>query len=71
MAQQAQSNHAQQAEMAKLQEQNSFIAKTMAGKERDVATARARVSAALAAKTAATAGRRNKREPVGRDVQRP
>jgi RNA polymerase sigma factor (sigma-70 family) len=55
VAQQAQSNHAQQAEIAKLQEQNAFMAKTMAGKERDVATARARVSAALAAKAAAGA----------------
>jgi RNA polymerase sigma factor (sigma-70 family) len=55
VAQQAQTNLAQQAEMAKLQERNDFYAKTMAGKERDVATARARVSAALAAKTAATA----------------
>jgi RNA polymerase sigma factor (sigma-70 family) len=54
-AQYARTSRAQRAEIARLQEQNAFIAKTMAGKERDVAQARARVSAAFEAKAAATA----------------
>jgi RNA polymerase sigma factor (sigma-70 family) len=64
VAQDAQTSRAQRAEIAKLQEQNAFIAKTMAGKERDVATARARVSAALDAKAAATAAAGAKGNPM-------
>jgi RNA polymerase sigma factor (sigma-70 family) len=55
VAQDAQASRAQQAQIAKLQEQNAFNAKSMESAAHDVATARARVSAALAAKQAATA----------------
>jgi RNA polymerase sigma factor (sigma-70 family) len=55
VAQQAQANKAQQAGLQKLQEQNAFYAKRMSGMEHDVAKARARSSAALAAKPPATA----------------
>jgi RNA polymerase sigma factor (sigma-70 family) len=54
--QQAQASQAQQAELQKLQEQNTFYTKRMSGMERDVAKARARSSAALAAKPSAAAG---------------
>jgi cell division protein FtsL len=56
VAQQAQANQAQQAEIEKLQERNGIYAKRMSGMEHDVAKARARSSAALAAKPPATAG---------------
>jgi RNA polymerase sigma factor (sigma-70 family) len=56
LSQQAQASQAQQAEIEKLQEQNAFYSKRMSGMEQDVAKARARSSAALAAKPAATAG---------------
>ena len=56
LAQQAQASQARQAEMEKLQEQNALYARRMSGMEHDVAKARARSSAALAAKPAATAG---------------
>ncbi len=56
VAQQTQNSRVQQAEIAKLQERSAIQAKTMSGMERDVAKARARSSAALAAKPAATAG---------------
>jgi len=72
VAQDAQTNRAQQAEIEKLQEQNTFIAKTMAGKERDVAQARARVSAALDAKAAATAAAaKAKGNPLAEMMQDP
>jgi RNA polymerase sigma factor (sigma-70 family) len=71
VAQQAQTNLAQQAQIAKLQEQNAFIAKTMSGKERDVATARARVSAALEAKAAATAAAGAKGNPMAEMLKDP
>lgn len=53
VAQQTQDSRAQQAGIEKLQERNAFYAKTIAGMEHDVAKARARSSAALAAKTSA------------------
>ena len=56
LAQQAQASQARKAEIEKLQEQNAFYAKRMSGMERDVAKARARSSAALAARPAANAG---------------
>jgi len=55
VAQQAQTNRAQQAENEKLQERNAFYARMMADRERDVAKARARTSAELAAKPPTTA----------------
>jgi RNA polymerase sigma factor (sigma-70 family) len=53
VAQDTQTSRAQQAEIAKLQEQNSFYAKTVESSARDVAKARARASAAFDAKPAA------------------
>lgn len=54
-AQQAQASQALQAEVEKLREQNATYARTIEGKQRDVAQARARASAALAAKPPAAA----------------
>ena len=64
VAQDAQTSRAREAQMAKLQEQNAFNAKTMESGARDVATARARVSAALAAKQAAAAAAGKKGNPL-------
>lgn len=55
MAQQAQTNQAEQAEIEKLQERNAIYAKTISGMQRDVVKARARSSEAIAAKSSAAA----------------
>jgi RNA polymerase sigma factor (sigma-70 family) len=55
MVQDVQTSRAQQAEIAKLQEQNSFYAKTVESSARDVAKARARVSTPPDAKATAVA----------------
>jgi RNA polymerase sigma factor (sigma-70 family) len=56
LSQQAQASQARQAEIEKLQEQNTIYARRMSGMEHDVAKARARSSAALAAKQPPAAG---------------
>ena len=65
-AQQEQTSRAQQAEMARLREQNAFYAKTAENTARDVAKARARAAAALAEPAAAvTVAAEPKGGPLG------
>jgi len=64
VAQDAATSRAQQAQIARLQEQNAFNTRTIESGARDVATARARASSALAAKEAAAAAAGKKGNPL-------